>query len=1009
MTTKRTALAKLSRPRLHQAVARPRLFEALDEACRRPLVWVAAPPGSGKTTLIATYLERNAVPALWYQVDAGDSDPAAFFHYLTSAARHASSHRSATLPVLVAEHLTDLRLFTQRFFRHLFGLLPHSSVLVLDNFQEAAESGLSAILRSACAEIPEGINVIAISRTAPAPVLAEAEASGALASIDWFALRLTLDETRAMCAARGVAEDWVVRALHQQSDGWAAGITLMVERLKRAGDGAGTISGETRESVFNYFASLILDQAPQRARETLLAIAFPPRVTPSLAQALSGDAEAGKLLDSLHRRQLFTDRRPGPEPVYQFHALFQEFLRTKAAQGLSRAQLCERLRRSGLELQQRGDWEAAFDLLVDAEAWDEAGALTVAHAPALLESGRWQTLSRWIDRLPAPRQPWLDYWLGRAQSQTDPKQSVASFQRAETRFAHAGERTGRILSIAGLLQACCVDHTDYQTIDPWLDVLADELATLPSSLTAEQALIAWGALLFAAFFARPWHPCVLAGLDRIEALLGSVRSPAVALAAATSALTVASQTSQMDRCERLASTVRALAAMPDMSPVLAAWGLFQVAAAAEAAMRRVEALPAPQHPLSNGLLTCYRARLSQLRGQPQTAADLAQRADTDIIATGAGFHLAIYGLINGEIMLGAGRVGQARPLIERARAVIERSAALSNLRASLALVEAWVAQQEAREADCLRLLQQALALSQVDYGWCQMRFVDTTATHMLPVALQRGIQPDAASRLIRLFRLRPPHPDAEGWPWPVRIHTFGRFEVRVDDRPLEFERKAPKKALALLKALVTLGPREVPDAKLVDALWPDEDGDAGQKALSVTLLRLRRLLGDNDLIHAQGGRMSLNRTRCWVDAWTFEDRLTAMPLGTGAGATGLPTLRRALSVYGGSFLPDDAELSWTVPVRERLRSKFIHGLATLGTHLEDEASYDEAIAWYLRGLDADSIVEPFYQGLMRCYDKLDRRTEAVAAYRRLRQTLSVTLGLQPAASSERLYQSLLTG
>jgi LuxR family maltose regulon positive regulatory protein len=175
-----------------------------------------------------------------------------------------------------------------------------------------------------------------------------------------------------------MAEDWVVRALHQQSDGWAAGITLMVERLKRAGDGAGTISGETRESVFNYFASLILDQAPQRARETLLAIAFPPRVTPSLAQALSGDAEAGKLLDSLHRRQLFTDRRPGPEPVYQFHALFQEFLRTKAAQGLSRAQLCERLRRSGLELQQRGDWEAAFELLVHAEAWDEAGALTVA-------------------------------------------------------------------------------------------------------------------------------------------------------------------------------------------------------------------------------------------------------------------------------------------------------------------------------------------------------------------------------------------------------------------------------------------------------------------------------------------------------------------------------------------------------------------------------------------------------------------------------------------------------
>jgi ATP/maltotriose-dependent transcriptional regulator MalT len=207
MTTKRTTLAKLSRPRLHQAVARPRLFEALDEACKRPLVWVAAPPGSGKTTLVATYLEHNAVRALWYQVDAGDSDPATFFHYLTRAASHTSTRGSAALPVLVAEHLSDLGMFTRRFFRHLFERLPHGSVLVLDNFQEAAEAGLDAILRHACAEIPEGINVIAISRTAPASVLAEAEASGAMASIDWSALRLTLDETRAMCAARGLTED----------------------------------------------------------------------------------------------------------------------------------------------------------------------------------------------------------------------------------------------------------------------------------------------------------------------------------------------------------------------------------------------------------------------------------------------------------------------------------------------------------------------------------------------------------------------------------------------------------------------------------------------------------------------------------------------------------------------------------------------------------------------------------------------------------------------------------
>jgi DNA-binding SARP family transcriptional activator len=117
-------------------------------------------------------------------------------------------------------------------------------------------------------------------------------------------------------------------------------------------------------------------------------------------------------------------------------------------------------------------------------------------------------------------------------------------------------------------------------------------------------------------------------------------------------------------------------------------------------------------------------------------------------------------------------------------------------------------------------------------------------------------------------------------------------------------------------------------------------------------------------------------------------------------------MARTVALYGGGFLPDDAEQSWTLPARERLRSKYIQALGALCATLEQDGRYDEAIDWYLKGLDADAIVEPFYQGLMRCYEKLDRRPEAVAAYRRLSQTLSVTLGLRPSAGTERLYQAL---
>jgi LuxR family maltose regulon positive regulatory protein len=89
-----SGLAKLTRPRLYGVVERPRLFAVLDKAAERPVVWIAAPPGAVKTTLVAGYVEARGLRHIWYQVDAADSDPATFVHYMRIAAPGA--HRRTT-------------------------------------------------------------------------------------------------------------------------------------------------------------------------------------------------------------------------------------------------------------------------------------------------------------------------------------------------------------------------------------------------------------------------------------------------------------------------------------------------------------------------------------------------------------------------------------------------------------------------------------------------------------------------------------------------------------------------------------------------------------------------------------------------------------------------------------------------------------------------------------------------------------------------------------------------
>ncbi|MGI9343222.1 MAG: hypothetical protein ACR2QV_10235, partial [Gammaproteobacteria bacterium] len=99
MNNKRAPPAKVCPPRQRKVHTRLRLFDRLDEARRTPCVWVSGPPGSGKTTLVCSYVGRDrGHPSIWYQVDGGDRDIASLYHYLGAALDDIASGASERLP-----------------------------------------------------------------------------------------------------------------------------------------------------------------------------------------------------------------------------------------------------------------------------------------------------------------------------------------------------------------------------------------------------------------------------------------------------------------------------------------------------------------------------------------------------------------------------------------------------------------------------------------------------------------------------------------------------------------------------------------------------------------------------------------------------------------------------------------------------------------------------------------------------------------------------------------------
>ena len=218
-------IAKLSRPRLHGAVARDRLFAILDDGkTRHAAICVVGPPGAGKTTLAASWLAARKLLGIWYQVDSGDADLATFFHYLGQAALVYSRPGQRPLPALAPEYLGDVPAFSRRFFRELFSRLPEPAVLVLDNYQEvAAGQSFHKVVAQAVEELPHHVCMVVVSRRDPPDVYARLIANEHVAFIDWDGLKLTLDEVEAIGRARGVRETATIRALHSRSGGWAAG------------------------------------------------------------------------------------------------------------------------------------------------------------------------------------------------------------------------------------------------------------------------------------------------------------------------------------------------------------------------------------------------------------------------------------------------------------------------------------------------------------------------------------------------------------------------------------------------------------------------------------------------------------------------------------------------------------------------------------------------------------------------------------------------------------------
>ncbi|HEX8153733.1 MAG TPA: BTAD domain-containing putative transcriptional regulator, partial [Thermoanaerobaculia bacterium] len=227
----------------------------------------------------------------------------------------------------------------------------------------------------------------------------------------------------------------------------------------------------------------------------------------------------------------------------------------------------------------------------------------------------------------------------------------------------------------------------------------------------------------------------------------------------------------------------------------------------------------------------------------------------------------------------------------------------------------------------------------------------------------------------------------------LRVRALGALEIE----PLD-----PSASLRSRELLLFLlcNPKGATREQIGAALWPDIDPEKLRNNFHVTLHRLRKALGNGDLVVAAGEVYRIDpNARVDFDAETFEREARA-------GLRDATRLAKAVELYRGEFFANAPGGEWHHEIRDRLRDLYARSLAALARARTAENDHRAAAEAYERLLALDPLDEEVARNLMLAYAKLDDAPSATRAYKRLTEALRKELDAHPDAATTRLYAQL---
>jgi DNA-binding SARP family transcriptional activator len=248
-----------------------------------------------------------------------------------------------------------------------------------------------------------------------------------------------------------------------------------------------------------------------------------------------------------------------------------------------------------------------------------------------------------------------------------------------------------------------------------------------------------------------------------------------------------------------------------------------------------------------------------------------------------------------------------------------------------------------------------------------------------------------------------------------QAYTLGPFKVYAGEHLLPHQGWRRKKALTLLKYLLTQRGHPVHREVLLELLWPEVPVETGLGRLKVVAYFLRRQLhcegatSESTLLLKEGDSYLLNPERLWLDADAFDKLVDegAKLSRQGQVRDALRRYQQAEALYRGDYMEDELYSDWCALDRARLRERFLTILGDMALLYERASEPKESVAMLRKAISVEPCRESLHRGLMKLLWALGSREEALSQYQVCKQFLSKELGVGPMPETDALYQRIL--